>query len=235
MSDTKQKILQTAIQLFNAKGVNNVTLRTIAEEMGISPGNLAYHYKNKESIIEEAFKAMEAERNSVLTGVQEIPSLEIIYHQVLPLYEVEKKYSFLNLDALHIIRNHPEFADLQRTYIAKNIDYNRAVISLSVSSGIMKPETINGEYDRLAKRIWMVVNFWLTQEELRGENSGQKEELLAMVWEQIVPHFTEEGLYKYQKLFARTEVEEKSDHDVVRPPSAVRIQTYDVDNSSAGV
>ncbi len=202
MSDTKRKILQTAIQLFNAQGVNNVTLRTIAEAMGISPGNLAYHYRNKESIIEEAFQAMEAERTSVLTGVQEIPSLEKIYNQVIPLYEVEKKYSFLNLDALHIVRNHPKFADLQRAYIAKNINYNRAVISLSVSSGIMKPETVTGEYDRLAKRIWMVSNFWLTQRELRGEVSDQKEELLAMVWEQILPHFTEKGLYKFRKLFS---------------------------------
>ena len=70
----------------------------------------------------------------------------------------------------------------------------------------MKPETINGEYDRLAKRIWMVGNFWLTQEELRGEDSVQKEELLAMVWEQIVPHFTEKGLYKYRKLFSKPDV-----------------------------
>jgi len=205
MSDTKRKILQTAIQLFNAKGVNNVTLRTIAEEMGISPGNLAYHYKNKESIIEEAFQAMEAERTDVLTGVQEIPSLEKIYNQIIPLYEVEKKYSFLNLDALHIIRNHPEFAELQRAYIAKNINYNRAVISLSVSSGIMKPATVVGEYDRLAKRIWMVGNFWLTQKELRGEESDQYDEMLAMVWEQILPHFTEKGLYKFRKLTLKTQ------------------------------
>lgn len=203
MTDTKQNILHTAIQLFNKKGVNNVTLRTIAEEMGISVGNLAYHYKNKEAIIEQAFLSMQQERNQILTGVQEVPSLEKIYRQVIPIYELEKKYAFLKLDALHIIRNHPTFADLQRKHISNNIEYTRAVIALSVASGNMKAETVAGEYDRLAKRVWMVSNFWLTQKELRGETSNQLIEMQEMIWEQIFPHFTEKGLYKYRKLFSK--------------------------------
>jgi len=205
MTDTKQNILQAAIQLFNEKGVNNVTLRIIAKDIDISVGNLAYHYKNKEAIIEQAFLAMQEERNQILTGVQEIPSLEKIYNQFIPLYELEKKYAFLNLDALHIIRNHPEFAKLQRRHISKNIEYTRAVIDLSVASGYMKAEAVSGEYDRLTKRIWMVSNFWLTQKELRGEASDHLAEMQDMIWEQIFPHFTEKGLYKYRKLFSKPE------------------------------
>jgi hypothetical protein len=49
---TKQKILNTSIRLFNEDGMANVPLQQIAKEIGISPGNLAYHFKNKEAIIE---------------------------------------------------------------------------------------------------------------------------------------------------------------------------------------
>ena len=48
---TKDKILVTALQLLNEHGVKSVTIRDIAAEMGISHGNLGYHYANMELII----------------------------------------------------------------------------------------------------------------------------------------------------------------------------------------
>lgn len=203
MSDTKSNILEAAIQLFNKQGVNNVTLRTIADHIDISPGNLAYHYKNKESIIEDAFQQMEAERNQILTGVQEIPSLEIIYDQNAPVLALEKKYLFLNLDALHIIRNHPGFAKLQRKHIEKRIEYTRAVIALSVATGYMKEESKKGEYDRLSESLWIISHYWLTQKELRGIKGDNVQALQDAIWDLILPNMTEKGLYKYKKLFER--------------------------------
>jgi len=210
MSDTKSNILETAIQLFNKQGVNNVTLRTIADHLGISSGNLAYHYKNKESIIEDAFQQMIAERNKILTGVQEIPSLEIIYDQTEPVLALERKYLFLNLDAIHIIRNHPSFAKLQRKHIEKRIEYNRAVMALSVATGYMKEESQKGEYNRLAKSLWLVSHYWLTQKELRGIKEDNVQELQNAIWDLVLPNMTDKGIYKFKKLFDRNKITKTS-------------------------
>ena len=48
---TKEAIVITAIELFNEKGTAAVSTNRIAEAMGISPGNLYYHFRNKEEII----------------------------------------------------------------------------------------------------------------------------------------------------------------------------------------
>ena len=55
MTSTKQKILDTSLALFNKQGERNVTTNHIAEALGISPGNLYYHYRNKGMIVSALF------------------------------------------------------------------------------------------------------------------------------------------------------------------------------------
>ena len=53
--NTKEKIIRTSIALFNLHGERAITTNHIASNLGISPGNLYYHFKNKEDIIRNIF------------------------------------------------------------------------------------------------------------------------------------------------------------------------------------
>jgi AcrR family transcriptional regulator len=57
---TRQRIVDAAVELFNAEGVGPVTTNHIAAHLGISPGNLYYHFANKEEIIREVWAQMNA-------------------------------------------------------------------------------------------------------------------------------------------------------------------------------
>jgi len=51
MKDTRANILAQALALANANGISGVSLRAIAKELGLSPGNVSYHFRRKEDLI----------------------------------------------------------------------------------------------------------------------------------------------------------------------------------------
>ena len=61
---TRDKIIQASIELFNEHGERTITTNHIAAHLGISPGNLYYHFRNKQDIIQSIFKQYEAHLES---------------------------------------------------------------------------------------------------------------------------------------------------------------------------
>ena len=56
---TRDRIIEASLALFNAQGERNVTTNHIAAHLGISPGNLYYHFPNKQAIVAELFMRYE--------------------------------------------------------------------------------------------------------------------------------------------------------------------------------
>ncbi|MEL6845130.1 MAG: helix-turn-helix domain-containing protein, partial [Bacteroidota bacterium] len=52
---TRDKILQQARLLFNEKGLSLVSLRQIAKQLGMSDGNLRYHFKTKDELLQALY------------------------------------------------------------------------------------------------------------------------------------------------------------------------------------
>ena len=74
---TKDRIIHAAIELFNQRGEQNVTTNHIAADLGMSPGNLYYHFRNKEDIIQAIFE-LYAQELETLFALKEEPSPESI-------------------------------------------------------------------------------------------------------------------------------------------------------------
>lgn len=150
---------------------------------------------------------MEAERDEILSGVQQIPSLDKIYKQNKLFTRLGKKYLFLYVDTVHILRNYPNIATLHRTYMQNSINYVKGTLEYSVGSGNMRPEKVEGEYDRLAHAIWMIMTFWLNQLEIRDKSCTleEEEQLGFTIWDMVYPKLTQKGRDNYKKVFAEAQ------------------------------
>ena len=68
---TRERILELSLRLFNDFGEPNVNTTLISDEMNISPGNLYYHFKNKDDIINCIFQQFEREIDKLLSVPQD--------------------------------------------------------------------------------------------------------------------------------------------------------------------
>ncbi|MFN3212604.1 MAG: TetR/AcrR family transcriptional regulator [Henriciella sp.] len=97
---TKDRILNTARELFNARRFGNVTTAELASECGIAEGNLWYHYKNKRSLLEaitERFLVDVEERLALLPSDPDA-ILEQYADMLLALMSEIRRYRFLYRD-----------------------------------------------------------------------------------------------------------------------------------------
>ena len=107
MADTREKILMTALQLFAKDGYEAVSVRTIAEELGMTKGALYRHYKNKRDIFDCIVKRMiqiDAQRARMKGMILSRMIMEIL------LYKVFKSIPLNNFGSGQKMSSHPAFA-----------------------------------------------------------------------------------------------------------------------------
>jgi AcrR family transcriptional regulator len=101
---TKQRIIETARQMFNRRGVPNVSTNHIAEQLEISPGNLYYHYKSREEIVDHLFNDYQAAVEPLMADVSSsIADIDDFWLYIHLVFELTSKYSFIYRDSGYLI------------------------------------------------------------------------------------------------------------------------------------
>ncbi|WP_420322208.1 TetR/AcrR family transcriptional regulator [Flagellimonas sp.] len=200
---TKQRIINQAILSYNRLGVANVTSRDVAKAIGISHGNLEYHYPNKEALLLAIYKQMKKEAAKVYEMKDKDADDPFIHFNELlkALEHFQEKYLFFNLDVLEISRNYPKVGAL----LAKTFEVRKEQMShlhqRFLDIGYLKRELKPGIYLRLQHTIRIMITFWCSQKEILPYLETMKKSSMSQyIWELLIPHMTEKGFGAYQKL-----------------------------------
>lgn len=164
---TKKKILQAALVLFNEGNTQMATTNHIAKAINISPGNLHYHYKNREEIIRVLYKQM---RKEMSLPVEALPKtiLELNRHQE-DLLNILWEYRFFYKELLFLFSRD---AELEKMYVEDNLQHRQRVLK-SVESFIENGEIelINGQkIDYIADSILMITQFYFSYLKTLGKD-----------------------------------------------------------------
>ena len=158
---TRERILETALVLFNRLGEPHVTTADIADELNISPGNLYYHFRNKDEIIGLLFSELDASLAPLFAGPSsrdaDVEDLWLLLHL---LFERMGQYRFFYRDLDEITSRSRRLA-LAFGGLTRRTE--RAVEVLTeglVAAGAMQATV--PERRALARNVALVATYWMS-------------------------------------------------------------------------
>ncbi len=164
---TRERVLAVALALFNERGETHVTTGMIADELNISPGNLYYHFRNKDQIVEQLFGRFESRISIEPSGRLDGPgAIEDLWFYLHVMFEAIWDYRFLyrNLDDL-AGRNRRLREHFNRIVDAKR-DAVAGLCEGLVAARLMRANP--AEIRVLAENVLVVSTYWLNFRAIRA-------------------------------------------------------------------
>jgi AcrR family transcriptional regulator len=192
---TKDKILAAALFLFNRFGFVSVRLQHIADEVGISTGNLAYHFKTKDDIIESLYTQLKHEQQQLLADLRMIPLFVNIDRHLVNTFALQKKYSFFYTDTLEVIRAYPAIRREYREQAHWQAIQLEIVLNFNVARGALIAPQPPDSLALLANRYLLLLESWMNFERLKGTEINDLNIALLQenIWGLLAPYFTWTG------------------------------------------
>ncbi|MFP3516329.1 TetR/AcrR family transcriptional regulator [Pseudomonas sp. SIMBA_077] len=157
---TRQRIISTSLELFNQLGERTVSTNHIAAHMEISPGNLYYHFPNKQAIISELFNEFDALMLGFLCPpAGRLPDVNDKREYLKQLLNAIWQYRFLYRDIEHLLRSDADLAVRYRHFSRQCLVQGQAVFTGFVQAGIlgMTPQQV----ESLTVNAWIILTSWV--------------------------------------------------------------------------
>ncbi|WP_166963890.1 TetR/AcrR family transcriptional regulator [Yeosuana marina] len=204
MGNTKEKILSQSLSLFNKEGLAKVTLRTIARAMNISQGNLNYHFKKREDIIETLYHQLVKRIDEALTENQgKEPCLKLLVDISTTIMNSFYDYRFFFLDFVQIMREHESIkAHYLKLSEMRKMQFNN-LFKVLIDNGVLREEQLPKEYVYLYDRFQIIGDFWISSAEVVNKRMSKKyiDYYSEVITQAIYPYLTDRGKKEYHAIF----------------------------------
>jgi AcrR family transcriptional regulator len=156
---TRDRIILASKELFNEQGERNVTTNHIASHLGISPGNLYYHFKNKQQIIFDIYleyekqvdKQLQLPHDRSLTINDKLMYLQVIFQGLWD-------YRFIHRDLQHLLDIDEDLHKRYNDFFKRCLSRVENIYLGLRESGII--EANDRDIHSLALNTWILVTSW---------------------------------------------------------------------------
>lgn len=194
---TRDKIVYAALELFNEYGERAITTNHIAEYIEISPGNLYYHFRNKQEIVREIFALYSEELIERFTPVQgQQESLTLLKHYLDSIFTLMWKYRFFYANLPEILSRDEK---LHEDYIAVQEKLQANLVSIMRSFVEMQLLKVNeSDMKSLVVSLHLIASSWLAYQSAMSPKVKINEQVVQQGMLQMIavvkPVATEIGL-----------------------------------------
>jgi AcrR family transcriptional regulator len=162
---TAERILEVTLELFNRFGEPNVSTTLISAELGISPGNLYYHYPAKDELINSLFDRYEKALTELLNASDGVRDVEDAWFFMHTLFELIWQYRFLYRDLNDLLSKNRRLETHFQWVLKNKTQSVKAMLDSMNRAGAVQ---IDGrEAEPTATSMVVVLTYWLSYEYVR--------------------------------------------------------------------
>jgi len=189
--NTRELILQTSLALFNRHGEQHVSTNQIAIEADISPGNLYYHFRNRDEITLELFKRYLLSVQPLLTAeVEEAPDIDQLWLRLHLVFEAMGRFRFLFRDLPDLYARIRNFKQAFNGLLARQRSTLLNLFEGLRRRGVMQLDARQAEW--LTDNILLSMTYWIPFADIRtgaGLDDGRAlTEAVARVLHLVLPY-----------------------------------------------
>ncbi|MGG2395478.1 TetR/AcrR family transcriptional regulator [Pseudomonas sp. SH1-B] len=198
---TRERILQTALHLFNEEGEPNVSTLEIANELDISPGNLYYHFHGKEPLVLELFERFQAEMAPLLDPPAEA-QLDVEDYWLFLHLIVERlsQYRFLFQDLSNLAGRLPKLARGIRHWLNALKRTLAALLARLMANGQLNSGT--QALGQLVEQITLTLLFSLDYQRILDQ-PGEVRLVVFQIMMLVAPHLNQPSRGAVEQLAQR--------------------------------
>lgn len=168
---TRDKIVFAALELFNEHGERTITTNHIAAHIDISPGNLYYHFRNKQEIVREIFLLYSRELLERFEPVQEqTESLALLKQYLDSIFNLMWKYRFFYANLPDILQRdeslHEDYIAVQNKLQANLHNIMKTFLKLGLI------DVTEQEIPKFVMSLHLIASSWLAYRSVM--NVGEK-------------------------------------------------------------
>ncbi len=159
---TAERILATALDLFNRYGEPNVATTLIASDMGISPGNLFYHFPAKELLVNVLFDEYVHDMDQLLPAAADVQDMEHAWFFMHSLFELIWRHRFIYRDLNDLLSKNRHLESQVKAVLERKHQAFEAMLAGLQEQGLLS----QGAFERQSCATHMVVllTWWLSYE-----------------------------------------------------------------------
>ena len=171
---TAERILEVTLELFNRFGEPNVSTTLISAELGISPGNLYYHYPAKDELINSLFDRYEHALNELLNASDSVRNVEDAWFFMHTLFELIWQYRFLYRDLNDLLSKNRRLETHFQCVLKNKTRAVKILLDGMSRSGAMAIDS--REIEATATSMVVLLTYWLSFEYVRDPRNALEPE-----------------------------------------------------------
>src|SRR5215213_2564165 len=173
--NTRQKIVDQSLKLFNERGIEYVGLRELAAILDIRVGNISYYFPTKDDLVYELSKELSKSNATLLRETESLTMIGFLetLHKVF-LNHI--KFRCLLLSVVHLMQQNKHLASAYKKTQSQRYSTIRSNLAVLEKAGYLKIE-YEEQMEFLVSNLSLVSRFWISEAAISFRQMSEPEQV----------------------------------------------------------